>query len=113
MFEIKENLDFMMPDGLVTVEINTLALLEFILTGGLAQKYLKNRCYILQIRSSQTADPDNFKSKRLPLLKHSESGEKVDSEKLFCILWNKMFAIVFLCTNSHAPFLLLGTKQRL
>ena len=103
----------MMLDGMVTVEINTLALLEFILTGGLAQKYLEDRCFILQIGSSQIADPNNFKSKRLPLLKHSESGEKVDSEKLFCIQWNKMFAIVFLCTNSHASFLLFGTKQRL
>ena len=35
MFEIKENLDFMMLDGLVTVEINTLALLEYILTRGI------------------------------------------------------------------------------
>ena len=102
-----------MLDGMVTVEINTLALLEYILTTGLAPKDQENTCFILQIRSSQIADPDYLKSKRLPLLKHSESGEKVDSEKLFCILWNKMFAIVFLCTNSHAPFPLLGTKQRL
>ena len=35
MFEIKENLDFMMLDGLVMVEINTLVLLEYILTRGL------------------------------------------------------------------------------
>ena len=43
----------MMLDGMVTVEINTLALLEYILTTGLAPKDQENTCFILQIRSSK------------------------------------------------------------